>query len=61
MSDPAEEYGRIHAPEPHRPSAAAWDDPGLPGYRYCTTCCQTWPCETAEAALNALEEWKEEP
>lgn len=22
---------------------------------------RTWPCETAEAALNALEEWKEEP
>jgi hypothetical protein len=61
MSDPADEYGRIHASEPHRPSAVAWDDPSLPGYRYCTTCCQTWPCETAEAALNALEEWKEEP
>lgn len=60
MSDPADEYGRIHASEPHRPSAATWDDPGLP-YRYCTTCLQAWPCETAEAALNALEEWGEEP
>lgn len=56
MSDPAEEYGHIHASEPHRPSVVAWDDLGLPGYRYCAICCQTWPCETAEAALNALEE-----
>lgn len=56
MSDPAEEYGWIHASQPHRPSAVAWDDPGLPGYHYCTTCCQTRPCETAEAALDALEE-----
>ena len=56
MSDPAEEYGWIHASQPHRPSAMAWDDPGLPSYRYCTTCCQMWPCETAQASLNTFEE-----
>lgn len=61
MSTTADEYGRIHAAEPHRPFAMTWNEPGQPVQRWCAVCCQRWPCETAEAALDALEEWKEEP
>ena len=33
MTPSIDEYGYIHASQPHRPSAVTWGDPGLPGYR----------------------------
>lgn len=61
LAGPADEYGYIHAAVPHRPIRATWGETEIPDFAWCETCCQTWPCETAEAALDALEGWKEEP
>lgn len=61
MTGPAAEYGYIHTQGAHRPIRATWGEAEIPDFAWCETCGQAWPCETAEAALNALEEWKEEP
>ena len=59
MTTPIDEYGWIHASQPHRSIRATWGETEIPDFAWCETCGQTWPCETVAAAATDIEdgEW----
>ena len=56
MTSPNDEYGWIHAAEPHRPSRATWGESDILDFAWCETCGQAWPCETTAAVAMDIED-----